>query len=627
MSADLAPAPLPPAATSGTVQLVGFEARAADEIRDRWRFSGVPLEIVAEPRDAAQGPDLWPAVVCFGPGVPPATAVELIEKQAETEPDAGCRYLMLGAGDEVGRLEALVERDLVFYLAPEAPAIDATLALIEAAYEHGAAHRTFTPVEPASRYLSQIAEIERGRGVEDTLERLEQAAHELIRCRHAACRWVDAESHTLWRPGDGDGRDSTATGLVGFVARTGRSVAVPRVGDDPRYDAEADNARRSRRERFAAVALPAGPGARQPTAVEAVLAVARGGRQRPFTAAEVRQLEHLAGEAGPILRRRRLAMEQERARSETEVFRSEALVHRDRGLATRSEPLRIAPAWLSHAYRVVLALCATGLLALPFAASTEYAVGPAVVRLQQRAEVRARAAGVLEQLAVRPGDAVQRGQEIGRLDSSEETAQLEQLRQELELRLVERLRHPDQPAATSAFVALREQQRVASARLERLRLRSPEDGLIGDLLVRPGRPLVAGQPIASVVVAAVASEPWIDVLLPGSYRPLLAPGMEVRFKIDGYADVELLLTVSEVSRQVISPQLASRIVEPSASRIEPTAGGAAGRSGLVIVRAELPAGAFDSQGRRYPYFDGMTGVAELRVRKRRLVVDWLRSLM
>ncbi len=617
MSANLAPVPSPSPATARSVLLVGFDRRTVRAVRDGWRMSGVALETVAELDAAALRP--WPAVVCFGPGVPPAAAAAAVEEQATAEPEATGRFLLLAAGDDVGRFQALVERDLVFYLAPRPPAADEIAALLEAAVEHGAAGGAFPALEPASRYLEQVAEIERGHGAEDTLERLEKAARELIRCRHAVCRWLDAETQTLWRSGDGDGGDSAATGLVGFVALTGRSLAVARAGDDPRYDAETENGRRSRRERFAATALPAGPGGRDPAAVEAVLSVARGGRQEPFTAAELRQLEHLAAEAGPILRRRRLAVEQAQARSETEVFRRQALAHRDRGLETRAEPLRIAPAWLGGAYRVVLALCAAGLLALPFAASTEFAVGPAVVRLQQRAEVRARAAGVLERLAVRPGDPVRQGQEIGRLDSSEETAQLEQLRQELELRLVERLRRPDQPAATAGFVALRERQRVAAARLERRRLRAPEDGRIGDLLVRPGRSLVAGQPIASIVVAAAAAEPWIDVLLPGSYRPLLAPGMEVRFKIDGYADVEQLLTVSEVSRQVISPRLASRIVEP-------TADGAGGRSGLVIVRAELPADAFDSQGRRYPYFDGMTGTAEVKVRERRLAIDWLRRL-
>ncbi len=618
MSANLAPTRPPAAVAARPILLVGFDRPAAGAIIDGWRFPGIPVAAISSFADLASASD--PAVVCLGPGVAPNDAAAAIETRAETAAESDCRTLVLAAGEGAGRFQPLVERDLIFYLASSPPANAAVTALLEAALEHTVAGRGFPRAEAASSYLPQVAEIEQGRGPEDTLDRLEQAARELIGCRYAACKWLDADTQTLWRPGDGDRRDSAVSGLAGFVARTGGSVRVPHLGDDPRYDAEADNGRRSRRERFAGVALPAGPGARHPAAVEAVLTVARGGRQEPFTAADVRQLEHLAGEAGPILRRRRLAIEQARARSETELFRTEALEHRDRGLATRSEPLRIAPPWLGKAYRAVQVACLAGLLALPFAGSSEFAVGPAVVRLQQRTEVRARAAGVLEALSVSSGDPVRRGQEIGRLESSEETAQLEQLRKELELRLVERLRHPDQTAAAPAFVALRERQRVASARLERRRLRAPRDGRIGDLMVRPGRPLVAGQPVASVVVEAAASKPWIDVLLPGSYRPLLAPGMEIRFKIDGYPDVEQQLIASAVSQRVISSRLANAIVEP-------TAGDAGGRGGQVIVRAELPAAAFDSQGRRYPYFDGMTGTAELRVRQRRFIIDWLRRLV
>ena len=58
--------------------------------------------------------------------------------------------------------------------------------------------------------------------------------------------------------------------------------------------------------------------------------------------------------------------------------------------------------------------------------------------------------------SVAPGDRVRSGQELGRLESSEAAAELERLQRELELRLVERLRHPAAAAADPAFGALRE---------------------------------------------------------------------------------------------------------------------------------------------------------------------------
>jgi hypothetical protein len=53
---------------------------------------------------------------------------------------------------------------------------------------------------------------------------------------------------------------------------------------------------------------------------------------------------------------------------------------------------------------------------------------------------------------------------------------------------------------------------------------------------------------------------------------------------------------------------------------------ALGDDGLVIVRADLPAGFFESDSRKYAYFDGLTGRAEIQVRRKRFISDWLRSL-
>ena len=94
--------------------------------------------------------------------------------------------------------------------------------------------------------------------------------------------------------------------------------------------------------------------------------------------------------------------------------------------------------------------------------------------------------------------------------------------------------------------------------------------------------------------------------------------MDVRFKIDGYADVEQTLTVKAVSRQVISPEQANALIEPTV--------GNAGVDALVIVQADLPGPSFTSDGRIFTFYDGMTGSAEIRARKKRFLTDWLRNL-
>ena len=60
-------------------------------------------------------------------------------------------------------------------------------------------------------------------------------------------------------------------GLVSFVLRTGRPLAVERIGADPRFDRDADDPKATGEERFAAVPVLAVDGR-----VLAVLAAVRG---------------------------------------------------------------------------------------------------------------------------------------------------------------------------------------------------------------------------------------------------------------------------------------------------------------------------------------------------------------
>ena len=97
-------------------------------------------------------------------------------------------------------------------------------------------------------------------------------------------------------------------------------------------------------------------------------------------------LEQLAREAGPILRRRRLAVAAALAHSETEIYRQEALAEHRRGFRRRAEPLRVVPHWLSPTFRLVIALFVLTLLGLPYVAVPETVRGAAMVRLETAAE-------------------------------------------------------------------------------------------------------------------------------------------------------------------------------------------------------------------------------------------------
>jgi len=363
---------------SATVLFAGFAATAAREIAEHWRQQGhSPGGQDGEPRRVAgveaafaelDQSGMGPAIVCFGPGAPPRELAQRLRRTESVEAGPARRFLVLAAGEELAAFAELVEADRLFFLAARPPAPAEIAALLAAA---AADLKTPPPALglASGEVLRRVLAIERCAGLEETLAALEAAAQKLVPARRACARWLDAETLTLWRPGADparESRDSIVTGLTGFTARTGRPAAAARIGEDARYDAEADNARRSPRERFLAVALPAGPGAAiqgsAAESVEAVLTLARGEEQPPFGEAELALILALAREAGPILRRRRAAFELARIESETAVFRRQALDHHENGARPRQDPLRLAPPWIGAAYRSLILLSLVVLL-------------------------------------------------------------------------------------------------------------------------------------------------------------------------------------------------------------------------------------------------------------------------
>ena len=299
------------------------------------------------------------------------------------------------------------------------------------------------------------------------------------------------------------------------------------------------------------------------------------------------------------------------------VLRAEALRHRQRPIKDEGQPLRMTPPWLDAAYRSLLVLGFAGLALVLLGSSSEYASGPAVVRLSERVEINARVPGIVSEILVAPGDRVVAGQLLGRLESSREAAEVEKLRRNLKLRLVERLRDFNAESALSGLDALEEEKRLAEARLALFSFRAPQDGVLGDVLLRSGKFIDAGQPAFTVISTAAGETPSVLALLPGRYRPLLDVGSSVRVRLNGYPGADQRVTINEVSDSIVSPREARFV---AGLTIAEEAGSVAG---FVLVRASLPADSFEVSGRRYKYYDGLTGTAEVPVRKRRLVSQFL----
>jgi hypothetical protein len=99
--------------------------------------------------------------------------------------------------------------------------------------------------------------------------------------------------------------------------------------------------------------------------------------------------------------------------------------------------------------------------------------------------------------------------------------------------------------------------------------------------------------------------------LPGSSRPLLAQGMAMRLELQGFAHQYQELRIEELGGVLLEPGelreslgvgLAERLVEAP----------------VVVVRARVPSGAFEAEGGRLPYFNGMRGTVSVRVRSERI---------
>jgi multidrug resistance efflux pump len=236
----------------------------------------------------------------------------------------------------------------------------------------------------------------------------------------------------------------------------------------------------------------------------------------------------------------------------------------------------------------------------------EYAAGPALVHVDGVYEVTALRSAVVARVEVEPGERVQAGRVLVRMQASAEQAELESAERELADQLAKLLRDPADRAAREAIVGLRGRRELAQASLDRQTIRATQAATIGDVRVQPGQLVDPGAPLLSLVRDGSGAQ--LTALLPGRYRPLLAPGMTLRFVADGFPREVHALTIERVGDQIVAPTEALRFLGRAAADDLPLSGS------VVFVRAQLPTTAFKSEGALYRFHHGMQGRAETAVR-------------
>ena len=302
------------------------------------------------------------------------------------------------------------------------------------------------------------------------------------------------------------------------------------------------------------------------------------------------------------------------------LFRREALEHHANG-QEHGDVLRYNPTWITIAFKVVLAAAFVALLFILSFSVDEYASGPAVVRVDGRRMITtSAAAGVVDELAVKPGHAVTRGAVLARLNATDELMELARATDEFELQLARQLVDPNDAVAKQTLSSLRARREAAKNVVENRTVRAPFAGVVSDVRVRPGQHVTPGE-VLCALVPEDAKGVSLVAMVSAEYRPMLKSGMRMRFALDGfkyeYADIEVL----EVSAEAVGTSEVMRFLgheRSDAVRLDP--------GGKVLVTARLPAASFVSEGQPYGYFDGLAGTAEIRVRREPIIVTLIPAL-
>ncbi|MGZ3441173.1 MAG: efflux RND transporter periplasmic adaptor subunit [Polyangia bacterium] len=301
----------------------------------------------------------------------------------------------------------------------------------------------------------------------------------------------------------------------------------------------------------------------------------------------------------------------------TPLFRREALEHHANP-EQNGRVLRLSPRWTPWCFWLVVAAVLTAVVYAALGTVHEYASGPAVVRIEDRIDVAAPAAGFVAKVEVRPGQHVDEGDVLVHLCAADESAELAHLEQEFELALVRFMRDRSDQAARSSLTSLRAQKDLAAARLDQRAVRAVRAGVVSDVHVRPGQHLAVGELILSIV--GDDAPVTLIAVLPGQYRPALRVGMPLRFELEGYRYQYQELTIESVSDDVVGPAEVKRYLGPDVADTVPLSGP------LVLVRARLPARTFVVDDQRYGFFDGLPGRADVRLRAIPIVMTLLPAL-
>jgi len=449
-----------------------------------------------------------------------------------------------------------------------------------------------------------------------------ESVQTLLDTDRAHCLFCDEETGAIWSPTDESAPDAHASeGLVGFSVRSGAGITVPCAGEDAMFRAAIDAPGGDGRERLAVQPVVGSDGH-----THAVMVAVRDHTRAPFDAHDLAVLEALAQAMSPYFVQLELRLEADEILGETldrgpsDVFRHEAIIAMLRR-GSHGDVVRVHPGWVTAAFWLVVLSVAGAILFAALARVHQYTDGPAIVRYHGRTNVVAFEAGTVAKLEVKRGEHVKAGQVLVRLHDVEPVGRLRALDAEFEHRLVAYLQSPAAPTVREELARVVAQRESALAGVESRVIRAPNDGVIRELVVHPGRYVEPGATLLSLAASSAAEGLSVIAFLPGHERPRLHAGQRLSLTLPGYRGARIASEVRAISSEVLGASEArARYLGDRPGDSLPIAGT------VVVVEARLQSATFESEGRQLQLHDGMVGIAEVQLDARSVLETILPGL-
>ncbi len=299
------------------------------------------------------------------------------------------------------------------------------------------------------------------------------------------------------------------------------------------------------------------------------------------------------------------------------LYRDEALEHYRLNQAD-GHVVRIAPTWTGLSYWLIVWVVAAGFVFSLLVSVNEYATGAAVVRIDGRIDLTAPTQCTVSDVLVKPGQRVSAGETLVRFYLAQEEAELARVQLEYDGLLLRLLREPGDQLARAGLNGLQAQRALAMARVAARSVVAPSDGIATDISVRAGQAVNVGD--ALITLATSSSKGKVVAMVPAYFRPMIARGLPLRLELSGFRFAYQTLRVESVGDEAVGPAEVKRFLGPESADTVGVDGP------VVLVLAELQGGAFESAGQTYRYYDGMVGVADVKVRTQSLLMTMIPGL-